>query len=59
MLLAGLARPASAAASTGAPTDWGGFLRGGLIAAGLWIVANLAGHLWIRNRSNRAKRPRD
>jgi uncharacterized membrane protein len=36
--------------------DWSRALWGGLIAAGLWVVANLAGQLWIRFRSARQKR---
>jgi hypothetical protein len=54
-----LGAPAFASSSGNAmpAIDWSHFLWGGLIAAGLWIAANIAGQLWIRWRSSRAKRP--
>jgi hypothetical protein len=38
-----------------APKDWGVFIRGGLIAAGLWFAATVAGRLWIAWRQRKAK----
>jgi uncharacterized membrane protein (DUF4010 family) len=57
------AQPA-AAGSTGdvpasTPIDWGQAFRVSLIAAGLWIIANLIGRLWIRARNFRTKRPEE
>jgi hypothetical protein len=57
LLSLGLALPAAAEAAT--PIDWGHALKGGLIAAGLWIVANLLGHLWIRSRKARENRTKE
>ncbi|HEX3066745.1 MAG TPA: hypothetical protein VHQ39_14740 [Dongiaceae bacterium] len=38
-----------------APKDWGVFIRGGLIAAGLWFAATVAGRLWITWRQRKTK----
>jgi hypothetical protein len=38
-----------------APKDWGVFIRNGLIAAGLWFAAMVAGRLWIAWRQRKAK----
>jgi hypothetical protein len=47
----------SAAGIPAAPKDWGVFIRNGLIAAGLWFVATIAGRLWITWRQRKAKPP--
>ena len=46
---------ADSAAIPAAPKDWGVYIRGGLIAAGLYILALIAGRLWIAWRQRRAK----
>jgi hypothetical protein len=46
---------ADSAAIPAVPKDWGTFIRGGLIAAGLYILALIAGRLWIAWRQRRAK----
>ena len=47
----------SAAGIPAAPKDWGVFIRNGLIAAGLWFAAMIAGRLWIAWRQRKANRP--
>jgi hypothetical protein len=46
---------ADSASIPAAPKDWGAFIRGGLIAAGLFVLANIAGRLWIAWRQRRTK----
>jgi len=43
----------SAASIPATPPSWATFIRGGLIAAGLFLVANLAGGLFIAWRQRR------
>ena len=57
LFLLAFAQPA--AADVPANIDWGQALKGGAIAAGLWIAANLLGHLWIRSRKARENRRRE
>ena len=45
----------STAGIPAAPKDWGVFIRNGLIAAGLWFAATIAGRLWITWRQRKAK----
>ncbi len=57
-----LALPAladSAAGIPATPPSWLGFIRGGAIAAGLFIAANIAGRLWIAWRRRQAERRED
>ena len=49
----------STAGIPAAPKDWGVFIRGGLIAAGLWFAATVAGRLWITWRQRKVKPPID
>jgi hypothetical protein len=58
-----LALPVAALADTttgipATPPSWPAFIRGGLIAAGLWFAANIAGQLWIRYRQRRQGPPK-
>ena len=46
---------ADSAAIPAAPKEWGAFIRGGLIAAGLYILAMIAGRLLIAWRQRKAK----
>ena len=46
----------SAANIPATPPSWSTFIRGGLIAAGLFIAANIAGRLWIAWRQRQAAR---
>ncbi len=46
---------ADSASIPATPRDWGVFIRGGLVAAGLYILAMIAGRLWIAWRQRRAK----
>ncbi len=51
-----LCAPAFADSSANAPATpaaWGTFIRGGLIAAGLFLAANIAGRLFIAWRQRR------
>jgi hypothetical protein len=48
---------ADSASIPAAPKDWGAFIRGGLIAAGFYVLANIAGRLWIAWRQRRTKSP--
>ena len=59
VLLLSLGWALPAAAETPTTIDWGTALKGGAIAAGLWIVANLLGHLWIRSRKRRENNPEE
>ena len=43
----------SAASIPATPQNWGTFIRGGAIAAGLFLVANIAGRLFIAWRQRR------
>ena len=45
----------SASGIPAAPKDWGVFIRNGLIAAGLWFAAMIAGRLWIAWRQRKVK----
>jgi hypothetical protein len=38
------------------PPSWATFIRGGAIAAGLYITATIAGRLWIAWRQRQAER---
>jgi hypothetical protein len=58
-LLISLSFALPAAADVPTSIDWGQALKGGAIAAGLWIVANLLGHLWIRSRKARDRRSKE
>ena len=55
VLAASSALADSATAIPETPRDWGTFIRGGLIAAGLYILAMIAGRLWIAWRQRKAK----
>lgn len=58
-LLALLSLPAFADSATSIPAtppSWPTFIRGGLIAAGLFLAANIAGRLWISWRQRQAER---
>jgi hypothetical protein len=62
IVLALLALPAfadSAANIPATPPSWAVFIRGGLVAAGLFIAANIAGRLWIAWRQRQAERRKD
>ena len=55
VVLAASSALADSTAIPAEPRDWGAFIRAGLIAAGLYILANIAGRLWIAWRQRRAK----
>lgn len=46
----------SAASIPATPQSWWTFIRGGAIAAGLFLAANIAGRLWIAWRQRQAER---
>ena len=57
--LALLCLPALADSATSIPAtppNWLTFIRGGAIAAGLFLAANIAGRLWIAWRQRQAGR---
>jgi len=58
LILPAFAWADSAASVPAAPPSWPAFIRGGLIAAGLWFAANIAGQLWIRYRQRRQGPPK-
>ena len=41
------------------PPNWLTFIRGGAIAAGLFLAASIAGRLWIAWRQRQAQRRND
>jgi hypothetical protein len=58
LILPAFAWADSAANIPATPPNWPAFIRGGLIAAGLWFAANIAGRLWIRYRQRRHGPPK-
>jgi hypothetical protein len=58
LILPAFAWADSAASIPAIPPSWPAFIRGGLIAAGLWFAANIAGQLWIRYRQRRHGPPK-